>query len=380
MPKPIAANDIPELTGLRILAALCVVVSHLHGLEVVSAQYVHDMLDGGRPAVAFFFVLSGFIMNHKYPLLVAGDTAATRRYAFSRFARLYPTLIFSLCMAAPIVIYLMTTQAHEQLLKFYAIKDHHASWLSASGVAQLLGVTGWLPAAALNQPWNGPAWSLSCEFFFYAMFPFLRPLLQRQSSRMIISAMLVAWLLQGIWIMALHAFVPANRSSFLVYQFPLTHLFEFMAGISAGILIGRLDRRQLCMLGGATLLLAALVLAAISISGIFMPASYGLTPVFAVLIVAVVWSSGSPWLAPLRNRVVVALGHSSYALYIVHAPLLVGATLLGIAVPLGWLWLPLSMLASLAIHYWYAEPVRRWLVRRAFPRAHAPSPLVKAVS
>ncbi len=32
MPKPTAAQDIPELTGLRVLAALCVVVSHLHGL------------------------------------------------------------------------------------------------------------------------------------------------------------------------------------------------------------------------------------------------------------------------------------------------------------------------------------------------------------
>jgi peptidoglycan/LPS O-acetylase OafA/YrhL len=365
MPKPIAANDIPELTGLRVAAALCVVVSHLHGVGIVAAARAHQILDGGRPAVSFFFVLSGFIMNHKYPLLDARDAAATRRYARSRFARLYPTLLFSLFLALPTVIYLMTTLARQQLLEFYAIKDHYTLWLSASAVAQLLGLTGWIPAAAINQPWNGPAWSLSCEFFFYVIFPFLRPVLQRWSSKVIAAAMILAWLLQGMWIIALHALVASNRSAFLVYQFPMTHLFEFMAGIGAGILITRFDRKQFSAFACVTTLLALLMLAAVAFAGGDMPASYGLTPLFVVLIVAVVWSSGSRWLAPLRHRVVTALGHSSYALYIIHIPILVAAAVLGIARPLGWLWLPALMLASLAVHYGYAEPVRRWLIRRA---------------
>jgi peptidoglycan/LPS O-acetylase OafA/YrhL len=61
------------------------------------------------------------------------------------------------------------------------------------------------------------------------------------------------------------------------------------------------------------------------------------------------------------------LGHASYALYIVHVPMLIGARLLGIGTELGWLWLPLLLLASLVVHYWYAEPVRRLLLGRPQP-------------
>jgi peptidoglycan/LPS O-acetylase OafA/YrhL len=367
MPKPTAAHDIPELTALRILAALCVVVSHLHGLGIVSAARLHEILDGGRPAVSFFFVLSGFIMNHNYPLLHGGDSLAVRRYARSRIVRLYPTLLLSLCMALPVGIYLVATHAHAQLLEFYALKDHYVLELAASAVAQLLALTGWAPVAAINQPWNGPAWSLSCEFFFYAMFPFIRPVMQRHSSRVILSAVVVIWMLQGAWILAIDKLIPGNRAGFLVYQFPITHLFEFVLGISAGILAGRLDGRQLRVLSLGATLSALLVLAAVHFMKPDMPAYYGMSPLFAVVILAIARSSGSAWLAPLRLSFVVALGHASYALYIVHVPMLIGARLLGIGTELGWLWLPLLLLASLVVHYWYAEPVRRLLLGRPQP-------------
>jgi peptidoglycan/LPS O-acetylase OafA/YrhL len=372
MPKPTAENDIPELTALRILAALCVVVSHLHGFGIVSAEHVHRILDGGRPAVSFFFVLSGFIMNHKYPHLHAGDYVATKRYAQSRVARLYPTLLLALCIAFPSVIYLAATHAREQLLEFYALKDHYSFWLIASALAQILGLTGWIPAAAINQPWNGPAWSLSCEFLFYAVFPFIRPILQQQSSKLIISTVIMAWILQGIWIVAIDAFIAPNRAGFLVYQFPLTHIFEFMLGICAGIVVSRFNGHQLNVLSIVTTIIAMLVLAVIYFLKAYMPAYYGLTPIFAVLIVGTVRSSGSLWLAPLRNGIVVALGHASYALYMIHVPILIGASVLGIATRIGWFWLPLVMLASLLIHYGYAEPVRRFLLGR--PRSFQRQP------
>ncbi len=362
-----AENDIPELTALRILAALCVVVSHLHGLGIVSAEHVHRFLDGGRPAVSFFFVLSGFIMNHKYPHLHSGDRAATKRYAYSRIARLYPTLLLALCAALPTGIYWATTHASNQLLNFYAIKDHYYFWLIASAIAQILAFTGWMPVAAINQPWNAPAWSLSCEFFFYAAFPFLRPALQEQSSRKIVSALILAWVLQGGCIVAIQMFMPPNRAGFMVYQFPLTHFFEFMLGVSTGILASRFSGRQLNRLTIVTAMVTTLVLAILYFSKADMPAYYGLTPIFAVLIAGTVRSSGSVWLAPLRQGVVTALGHASYALYMIHLPILIAASALGIAIRLGWFWLPLLLLASLLVHYWYAEPVRRLILRRRYP-------------
>jgi peptidoglycan/LPS O-acetylase OafA/YrhL len=364
MSKRVVESDIPELTALRILAALCVVVSHLHGLGIVSASRFHEIVDGGRPAVSFFFVLSGFIMIHRYPRLHWTDRAVTKRYAQSRIARLYPTLLLSLLLALPTVIYLASAHANARLLSFYALKDHYLFWLVASALAQLSGLTGWIPAAAINQPWNGPAWSLSCEFFFYALFPLLRAALQRHSTRTLLLALMTGWTLQGLWIVAIQTIASPNRAGFLVSQFPVTHLFEFVLGICAGILVGRLNRRQSTMLITLAALLSLLIFNALHLSHSAMPAYYGLSPLFAAAIMATVRASGTLWLAPLRHQLFQALGHASYALYMIHIPILVGASVLGIAADLGWLWLPLLMLTSCCIHYCYAEPIRRWLLNR----------------
>jgi peptidoglycan/LPS O-acetylase OafA/YrhL len=358
------ASDIPELTTLRIFAALCVVVSHLHGLGAVSAERIHAILDGGRPAVSFFFVLSGFIMNHKYPRLSWRDMAATKQYAKSRFSRLYPTIVLALLIALPAGIFLAITNDNGQLLKLYALKDRYSLWLVLSALAQLTGLTGWIPAAAINQPWNGPAWSLSCEFFFYALFPCIRPALDRRPSHILLLVIVLGWILQGIWIGTIEALIPSNRSGFLVSQFPITHCFEFVLGICSGMFFNRMTRRQLTilvsLLSGATMLMYG----ALHFSDSFMPVYYGMSPLFAAAIVATAMASGSVWLSPLRNTVLLSLGHASYALYMIHVPILIMASILGIAAVFGWWWLPILMLASCLVHYRYAEPVRRHLLYR----------------
>jgi peptidoglycan/LPS O-acetylase OafA/YrhL len=358
------ASDIPELTTLRVAAALCVVVSHMHGLGVVSAERLHAILDGGRPAVSFFFVLSGFIMNHTYPVLRWTDAAATKQYARARFARLYPTLVLALAMALPVGLYLLMSNDRAQLLAFYALKERYPVWLSVSALAQLTGTTGWFPVAAINQPWNSAAWSLSCEFFFYALFPLIRPLLARRSSRGLLLVIVLGWVLQGLWIAAIKAYVPPNRAGFLISQFPITHCFEFVLGICSGMLSAKLTSRQLA--GLMVVSCAASVLAFIQLHLVraSMPAYFGLSPLFATFIVLTAIGSGSVWLKPLRNRILVALGHASYALYMIHVPILLAASVFGLAVRFGWSWLPFLLLASYAVHFYFAEPLRRRLLRR----------------
>jgi peptidoglycan/LPS O-acetylase OafA/YrhL len=325
---------------------------------------LHALLDGGRPAVSFFFILSGFIMNHNYPMLRWTDAAATKQYARSRFARLYPTLVLALAIAVPAGLYLMMSNNRAQLLTFYALKDRYPAWLSVSALAQLTGTTGWFPVAAINQPWNGPAWSLSCEFFFYALFPCIRPALARRSSRSLFLLIIVGWILQGLWIAAIKAHVPPNRAGFLVSQFPITHCFEFVLGICSGMLSARLSSRQLA--GFLVIGSAAAVLVFIQLHLVYplLPAYFGLSPLFAAFIVLTAIGSGSVWLKPLRNRILVALGHASYALYMIHVPILVAASVFGVAAIFGWFWLPFLLLASCAVHFKFAEPMRRRLLRR----------------
>ena len=86
-------KHIPALTSLRFLAALWVFVFHLriwHG--PIAFGPLDKLIHAGPVGMAFFFVLSGFILalasEGKNPL------ADFRGYAVRRFARIYPIYLF----------------------------------------------------------------------------------------------------------------------------------------------------------------------------------------------------------------------------------------------------------------------------------------------
>ena len=86
---------IPALTSLRFLAALWVFLFHLHiwhGNTGIS--FIDKVLLSGAVGMAFFFVLSGFILA----LSAFGQDllANFRGYAIRRFSKIYPTYLFVL--------------------------------------------------------------------------------------------------------------------------------------------------------------------------------------------------------------------------------------------------------------------------------------------
>jgi len=59
--------SLPALTSIRFFAAITVVVSHYSELAYsIDPRRSFDFVDGGRPAVSLFFVLSGFILTFTY--------------------------------------------------------------------------------------------------------------------------------------------------------------------------------------------------------------------------------------------------------------------------------------------------------------------------
>ena len=107
---------LPNLDGIRALACILVVLSHMPWPATVTTL--------GETGVGVFFVLSGFLMSHLY----AGahwNWPAVGRYAVARFARIAPIywLVISVCVvisyASPDADFLLRIQGTHAILRHY---------------------------------------------------------------------------------------------------------------------------------------------------------------------------------------------------------------------------------------------------------------------
>ena len=81
-----ASGRLDALTGLRFLAAACIVVHHSRGCFGFPAEYGFRF--AFDQAVTFFFLLSGFILAYNYPdLSRPGDWG---RFWLARWSRVWP--------------------------------------------------------------------------------------------------------------------------------------------------------------------------------------------------------------------------------------------------------------------------------------------------
>lgn len=361
----ISAPGLPALTGIRFFAALAVLLSHFaeRSLVLIPKQVV-DFLDGGRTAVSLFFVLSGFILAYNYYGRL--DTKTRRRkYFVNRFARIYPVVLLALAISALGVAYALTHPQEGWMLDWYALDSHVPLFIGASFIAQLTMLTGWLPAASLNQPWNGPAWSISCEVFFYLLFPWLLAVMTKLRPLRLALVLVGAYAFQLLFIMAARQFAPAGQRGFLVSQFPVTHLFEFLIGIAAALWFARTGRDWLAVPGRRVGVLTGCLVAIVLISWLrpIDPRYFLLSPLFAVLVacLAALPNDRPGWLG---WRPVVRLGEASFSLYMIHIPLVNLFTVLNTPPIIGWCLMAGTIALSILVFLKFEMPARLWLQRR----------------
>jgi peptidoglycan/LPS O-acetylase OafA/YrhL len=372
------------LTGLRFIAAFQVLVFHGTAWERWPVWVgVRNIAGAGHIAVSLFFVLSGFILTYVH----AGPGAppmGTRDFYRHRFARIYPTYAFSLAVIAPLFIH-------------HTLRTEGPAATIEQTLAVLLLVQGYFPMFALA--WNAPAWSLSDEAFFYALFPFLAPRICRCSRGQAVAigcvSYGVAMLLPAIYLVVAPD-APATPDKNLISFWhnalrfaPPARLPEFIVGIVAGRLFLDMppeERDPARWTRGSFAALGVIVVTLAVGPMVPYPALHNglLAPVFAVLILALASNAG-PLAKWLSARPLVALGEASYALYLIHMPILIlwmkGTYPIASRIPHGGavanlLFFPLAIGASLLVHRYVERPmlpITRRLLRGERPARDAAS-------
>lgn len=332
-------NHLPALTGLRFLLALWVILHHLTGpgqmLEAAALglpHAVYAIIRGGYLAVTTFFVLSGFVLARSYAS-TRWNGKSLLRYGAGRFARVYPVYVLSLAVVAPFI-------AADQTPGKGPLVAIHG-----------LLVQGWM--GTLPVSWNTPAWSLSCEIFFYLSFPLTAAFMQGASWRKTLGVAAGACCLTRVlWA----AGVPDGIK-------PLIHFSDFLMGIAASCAYDLVRRREMRPAG------AWLYVPAVTLSGALIAWPWllpkaidlntALRPLNALMLIGFALGGGVAARA-LSTRAAVYLGKSSYAMYILHVPLLWWYLRWTRAISAS-VYIGMVIAVSAAVYRFVEEPANRYL-------------------
>ena len=361
--------ELKALTGLRFFAALAVLAFHFatHGGAGLP-EVVRTIMGRGDTGVNFFFVLSGVVLAYSY----AARNTDKRSFWIARVARIYPLYIIAMLMGLP------------QFLARAGAMERAPAGIVALSEAGML--QAWAPWALDGL--NGAGWSLSVEAFFYALFPWLLPVMTRWTRRQLLTRAGVIWALGVLIQIALLAWQNATTGEAQRYAIgafaafsPIANLPNFIVGMATGLLF--IQRADAPAQGAAraTLLEALLVVLVLgALAATFIPAHLLRTgliaPVFAALMY--VFARGRGLLSKLVSTApMLLLGNASYALYLVqgHTYAFLQETVLKLLPAGGLLYMAVAFAAilgvSIASYYVIETPARKAIVN-AFKHASKP--------
>ena len=304
--SPTARHPMLPLTSLRFVAALMVVVYHMNKLAAEHWPVLP------AHAVSLFFALSGLVLQAAY----GGDLRGMHPAAFlgRRLARVWPLHAF---LVVGLVLLLPGwTQAADHAWRALSLTQ---AWSSDGGT--------FFWAA------NAASWSLSAEAFFYAAFPFLTAAVRRHPAVMAMAAVV------GLVVyVTITGDTGSARGNFAAYYVdPLGRLPEFILGMCTAEALPALRRLRLrtaswtaVELAAVLILLAVNALCQAGLPWLHLHAGAGWaawvqgegSAPAAVLLITVLAVGRGRISRVLSWRPLVKLGEASFALYLVHEPLL----------------------------------------------------------
>jgi peptidoglycan/LPS O-acetylase OafA/YrhL len=319
-----------ELEAYRGIAALLIVVYHAYQNSRVVATYVyehtpiHVVLRNLEAGVAWFFVLSGFLiaLPFVHAALEQRQPQSARGFLIRRLIRIMP-----LYYAAILFVW---------SLRFTGFPDQWLDLLEHLTFTHIFDRT--------HIFWTiGPAWSLADEVLFYVFVAVVGPLAYCTCSRLATRRARVVLLVGGVVVLGgasvaykWWAFYVAHipEENYPVYFGPAAKLDTFAIGMLLAIIVAVVGNRHrfrkiasaLTRLTGFALLATTFFLR--SVSTFVEVYFHTLSGVAFALVLAstVLGARPSRWERVLAHPLLQFLGLISYSLYLWHEPVLIDLT------------------------------------------------------
>lgn len=354
------SSKLDVLTSLRFFAAASVFFLHAQSMglaKVVPAGQAHFALAHG---VSFFFTLSGFLLAYRYQKF--GTRQSILEYFGNRFGRIFPLYYLT---AIPFLfvpqLSIFTPHPWEDIPRY------------------LLAIQAWQRDLHLACCVNPVAQSVSTEMFFYALFPILL-LCKRPNLTLLCSSLIV------VYFIAPHF---SNQAVVALSYSPIAMLVFFLAGIVGQECFFYFGKRIQKSVRQGALQGCWFTVAEVFTLGVCLALSFnnstgtgkeilvhghrvlfshllsaGLACSFAAMIAIFAFGRGA-MSSVLKQPFFVALGESSYALFLVHYGILLLFTPWSLSLQassahnLCWPILALCITISLLLHKFVEAPLRK---------------------
>ena len=336
-----------------------VVLFHLRAQILLVFPRLHlltdPMIAHGYLGVDLFFILSGFIISYNY----AERFSVFRipmylEFLWTRLARLWPVHVFMLGLFAVSIWWL----AHRG-----SIPSHPQLYSLPAFIQNLLLIHAW--SIPIHESWNAPAWSISCEWFAYILFPVLvLSRLVTSSSRVSKVTAVAALLIMALILQSLHA--EGNNKYGLIRISG-----EFLTGCCLCNLfhheVGKWWNWNVII----PISLIMVVLLPNFILPIFGMVAFWCVPFLALTVLGLAYHRCA-LSRLLSSRLFLLGGYASYSLYMVHGFCLIlfhnlfpklEVRAVGLAIDLLF-----AVGASVAMFYFVEEPCRKIMRKLFFPR------------
>lgn len=195
---------IRNIQALRFVFCMLIFMCHFTGMLHLQPVFVY----GGDAGVAFFFMLSGFVLSVGCGAKVESGQLQLGSFMWHRLIKLYPLHLVAMLVIVAFSVY---SGQHFKPVAF---------------LAQLLMFQAWVPLPQILNYGNGVSWFLGPLFLCYALFPWLYRGIMMHASRCFKCFVVVYFIIYPCLRFCNDSLIDDS-----LYAFPPLRVIDFMLGI-----------------------------------------------------------------------------------------------------------------------------------------------------